>query len=90
MKQIERAARALCALDGKSPDEPSVNQPLWQRYVPQVVAVLDALHEPTCDMKEAGSEIFKSYNPEHSDHAHQSDAANVWRYMIDTIRRDTV
>lgn len=88
MRPIERAARALCTLDGKPEDEDFEGHPMWHSYMPQVVAVLDALHEPSELMKEAGSEIFKGYNPEQSDYAHLSDAANVWRYMIDSMRRD--
>ncbi|MFZ2998148.1 hypothetical protein [Sphingobium sp.] len=88
MKPIERAARTLCALDGKLEDDDFKGKPMWQSYLPRVLAVVDALHEPSEVMKEAGSEIFKGYNPEQSNHAHLSDAANVWRYMIDSMRRD--
>ncbi|WP_341896786.1 hypothetical protein [Sphingobium sp. YR657] len=59
----------------------------WRRHVPQVVAVIEALHEPSLPMKEAGVEIIRYVGPDESFVAYQSDAANVWRYMIDAIRQ---
>ncbi|MBH1998194.1 MAG: hypothetical protein I8H96_03560 [Sphingomonadaceae bacterium] len=79
MTPIERAARALCSLQGDPDDN-------WRTYVPHVEVVMNALHEPSEHMKEAGGEIFHSYNPEHSEIAHQSDAANVWRLMVTAMR----
>ncbi|MFT4148659.1 MAG: hypothetical protein QM656_00560 [Paracoccaceae bacterium] len=36
----ERAARALCNLDGNPPDANFEGVPMWKSYVPQVDAVL--------------------------------------------------
>ena len=44
---IERAARALCELDGNPPDAKMDGKPLWQDYVPEVRAVLSAIREPS-------------------------------------------
>jgi hypothetical protein len=88
MSPIERAARALCAFEGNPEDAGHGGNPMWQGYVPRVAAVIAALHEPSEPMKEAGGEIFHGYNPEHSEFAHQSDAANVWRMMIDAMRKE--
>ncbi|WP_313332842.1 hypothetical protein [Sphingobium yanoikuyae] len=51
------------------------------------MAVVDALHEPSEFMQEAGGEIFRTYNPHHAEFALQSDAANCWRLMIDAMRK---
>lgn len=80
MIPIERAARVLSALETQSEDR-------WRDYLPAVVAVVDALHEPSEFMQEAGGEIFRTYNPHHAEFALQSDAANCWRLMIDAMRK---
>lgn len=38
----ERAARALCKLDGHPPDIKLDGQPMWKSYLPEVDAVLRA------------------------------------------------
>lgn len=38
----ERAARALCNLDGSPPDIPFDGHPMWVSYLPQVDAVIRA------------------------------------------------
>ncbi|ETI58473.1 hypothetical protein C100_23730 [Sphingobium sp. C100] len=80
MTPIERAARALCRFHGE-PEEGDG----WQAYLPQVRAVLDALHEPSEYMKEAGAGITRYVSPDSDDRAYGQDAANVWRYMIDAM-----
>jgi hypothetical protein len=52
------------------------------------MTVVDALHEPSQVMKEAGSEIIRHVGAEESDIGHQSDAANVWRFMMDALHQD--
>ncbi|MBO9377655.1 hypothetical protein GG804_12835 [Sphingomonas histidinilytica] len=44
---IERAARALCEMDGNPPGATMDGKPLWQDYVPEVRAVLTAIREPS-------------------------------------------
>lgn len=85
---IESAARALCRLDGRSEDEESEGKPLWQSYLPQVRTVLEAIHEPSLQMAEAGAEVIRYANPEEATLGFQGDAANVWRFMIDAIGKD--
>lgn len=63
-------------------------KPLWRDYLPEVRAVIEALHEPSKLMREGGAEIFRAINPDHSDIAAEDDAANVWRLMIDVMRKD--
>ncbi|WP_031304864.1 hypothetical protein [Sphingobium quisquiliarum] len=88
MTPIERAARALCKLDGHSEDGVRDGEPLWESYVSQVRAVLEALHEPSSRMAEAGAELIKYVGPEESETGYQNDATNVWRMMIDAMRED--
>jgi len=38
----ERAARALCELDGHPPDIKMDGSPMWKTYLPEVDAVLQA------------------------------------------------
>ncbi|WP_454888183.1 hypothetical protein [Sphingobium herbicidovorans] len=88
MTLMECAARALCRLDGHREDEEHEGRPLWQSYVPQVRTVLEVIHEPSPSMMEAGAEVIKYVSPDEAAPGHQGDAANVWRFMIDAIRKD--
>lgn len=42
---LERAARALCELDGNPPGATFEGRPMWESYLPQVRAVVEALNE---------------------------------------------
>lgn len=42
----ERAARALCRLDGNPENTAFEGKPMWQSYLPQVDAVLEAVLKP--------------------------------------------
>lgn len=88
MTPIERAARALCQLDGHPDAEERKGKPLWRSYLPQVRAVLEAIHEPSLRMTEAGAAIIRYVSPEESPSGYQSDAANAWRFMIDAMHDD--
>lgn len=88
MTPIERAARALCKLDGHVEDGECEGKPLWRCYLPQARAVLEAIHEPSWRMTEAGATVIRYVGPEESPSSYQSDAANVWRFMIDAMRED--
>ncbi|MGZ0075267.1 hypothetical protein ACT9ST_26785 (plasmid) [Sphingobium limneticum] len=81
MSPIEKAARSLCRVHGEQEDDVSTGTPRWAAYLPQVMVVIDALHEPSLTMRESGLEIIR-------DVGMQSDAANVWRFMIDVLRQD--
>ncbi|WP_313737154.1 hypothetical protein [Sphingobium yanoikuyae] len=88
MTPIEKAARSLCIAHGGNEDDASTGSPRWTAYLPQVLAVIEALHEPSDGMREAGSEIIRHVGHEESDFGHQSDAANVWRFMMDALHQD--
>lgn len=47
---LERAARALCALDGHAPDVKLDGKPLWQDYLPEVRTVIASIKEPSSAM----------------------------------------
>jgi hypothetical protein len=59
---------------------------MWRSYLTLARAVLDAIHEPSLKMTEAGATIVRHVSPGESWEAHQSDAANIWRFMIDAMR----
>jgi len=88
MTPIERAARALCKLDGHAEEGEREGKPLWRSYLPQARAVLEAIHEPSLRMTEAGATVIRYVGPEESPSGYESDAANVWRFMIDAMRED--
>lgn len=85
MHPAERAARALCTLAGKPEGAIFEGVPMWENYVPQVRAVLDAINEPSGHTKEPGGEEFRAPTDHTSEITRQSDATNVWRYMIGAI-----
>lgn len=47
---LERAARALCKLDGHPEDATMDGKPLWMDYLPETRAVLSAVRDPTSAM----------------------------------------
>lgn len=58
---LERAARALCNLDGHAANATVDGKPLWQRYLPEARAVLLAIREPSRVMVDAASETVMHY-----------------------------
>ncbi|MBN9504970.1 MAG: hypothetical protein J0I69_02995 [Altererythrobacter sp.] len=73
MTPLERAARALCSLDGNPENATMEGKPLWQDYLPEARAVLEAIREPSDAMLEVDARRPDgSFYPE--DH---------WRAMID-------
>jgi len=87
MDPIEKASRTLCQLQDDDADDVTSGSPRWTHYRAQVLRVVDALREPSQAMKEAGSEIIRHVSSEESSMGHESDAANVWRFMIDILCR---
>ncbi|PJG45178.1 hypothetical protein CAF53_25390 (plasmid) [Sphingobium sp. LB126] len=85
---MERAARALCKLDGLPEDGERDGKPLWRSYLPQVRAVLGAVHEPSLRMTEAGAAVIRYVSPEESPSGYEGDAATAWRFMVDAMRED--
>lgn len=50
MKKIEQVARAICRTIGTVPEES-----YWSTYIPEAVAAIRAMKEPTSDMLDAGT-----------------------------------
>ena len=88
MTPMERAARALCSLDGNPENATMDGKPLWQDYLPEARAALTALREPSPTMIEAGAEITSHISPTESGEGFAADAADVWRVMIETALSD--
>ncbi|WP_347271640.1 hypothetical protein [Rhizorhabdus histidinilytica] len=61
MTPIERAARALCQLDGNPPGATMDGKPLWRDYVPEVRAVLTAIRIPSEAQDFAAAACESSY-----------------------------
>jgi len=77
MDMIERVARVICqpyihAGDGNA-------DVIWPEYADDAKAVIEAMREPTADMKAAGSDVW-----ERSEQA----VAAEWRGMIDAALKD--
>ena len=50
MTPIERAARALCKLEGNPENTKFEGKPMWQSYLQQALAVIEAIREPSAPM----------------------------------------
>jgi hypothetical protein len=80
MTPMERAARALCELAGNPPGATLDGKPLWQDYLPEVRAVLQAIREPSEGMIISGiAERHEQPVPE----AWSLATENIFRAMID-------
>ncbi len=51
---LERAARALCSFDGNGQNIKFEGKPMWQSYLPQARATLEAIKDPGPALLEAG------------------------------------
>lgn len=72
MTPLERAARALCSLDGHPENATMDGKPLWADYLPEARAVLQAIRAPSEAMLSA------------LDHHDKRDAGvDAWHAMID-------
>ena len=75
MTPLERAARALCSLDGNPENATMEGKPLWQDYLPEARAVVEAIREPSAAMLAADpTGPSGSFFPE-----------DVWRAMINAL-----
>ena len=75
---MKRAAKALCELDGHPPRAKMNDKALWEDYLPEVRAVLQAIREPGPGMLGAGS---REILDERTNSAMRATA--VWQAMID-------
>lgn len=80
MNTVERAARALCALDGHPENAKLDGEPLWKNYLPEVRAVLLAIRDPD----DAGLEAFaRAFNWNWRTYEGRVNARHAWQAMID-------
>lgn len=56
---LERAARALCRLDGHPENIRFEGAPMWQSYLPQARAVFEAIGLPDDEMLSADNLIIE-------------------------------
>lgn len=77
MNATERIARALCRLDGHPENIQFEGRPMWQSYLPQVRAVLDAISEPDPAMIDAAVTTASRIGP--------SDHVGIWRAMVEAM-----
>jgi hypothetical protein len=54
---LERAARALCELDGHASDAKLGEKSMWHDYLPEVRAVFEAIRHPSLDLVATGGQI---------------------------------
>lgn len=75
---LERAARALCYINGAHPNARMGGSPAWMHYLPDVQAVLEAVRDPTGEMSGAGAIQLKCGQA-----IDLLDLERAWRAMID-------
>lgn len=85
MSPIERAARALCELDGNPPGATMNGKPLWQDYVPEVRAVLAAVRDPNEAMLDKGVDGGPFNQPSGDSPDYTAMVTDTWRAMIDEL-----
>lgn len=80
MTPLERAARALCSLDGHVENASLEGKPVWQSYLPEVRAVLKALRQSTEAMQWKGVAIL---NDDHMHATSPREVGQAWTAMIE-------
>ncbi len=85
---IERVARALCIATGELPDTETPYHPtvshIWEHYIPDARAAIEAMREPTETMYCAGDEeILAHLNSEKFIKGEDTPAVDCWKAMID-------
>ena len=74
---LERAARALCSLDGHPEDAKMDGKPLWQDYLPEARAVIEAIRETGRDSVAKACEDDRIIA--------WGDYGEFWEAMIDVL-----
>lgn len=81
MNPLERAARALCTLDGNPENAKMDGKPLWQDYLPEARAVIEAIREPSEAMQVAGVNAPNYLE----DQSSRRGCTNIYATMIDAL-----
>jgi len=71
---LERAARALCSLDGHPENATMDGKPLWQDYLPEARAVIAAIRDPDDDFLQRVAPKTDGHN-----------ARLLWQHMINAL-----
>ena len=71
---LERAARALCRHAGNPENPKFEGRPMWESYLPDARAVLEAITEPDMEMISAAADKAKEIGA--------GDFVGIWRAMI--------
>ena len=82
---LERAARALCSLDGHPEDAKMDGKPLWMNYLPEVRAVLAAIREPSQPMLDAAFAVEDDVQTATGWTRGKVDCLHRWPTMIDAM-----
>lgn len=93
MTPLERAARALCELEGRDPDEvvgtEGAEYPFWHVRRGAVRAVLTAIREPSEGMMKPGTLFSHFYHDadglEDNAYFESGEAKRCWQAMIDAL-----
>jgi hypothetical protein len=75
---VERVARALCRIDGNPENATMDGKPLWQDYVSEARAAIEAMREPDEVMVEAMQDARNQQA-----HTHRDLAVMPWQAGID-------
>ena len=71
---LERAARALCSKAGNPENTKFEGRPMWESYIPEARAVLEAIAEPDMEMIFAAADKAKEIGA--------GDFVGIYRAMI--------
>lgn len=77
MTPLERAARALCSLDGHPENAKMDGKPLWRDYLPEARAVLRAIRDPSPGAVSAAANTAQQIG--------SADHVGIYRAIIDAM-----
>lgn len=74
MPALEKVARALCRHAGNPENTKFEGRPMWESYLPEAQAVIDALSDPDAAMITAATETAQQIGA--------GDFVGIWRAML--------
>lgn len=81
---LERIARALCSLDGLPENTQFEGRPMWESFLPQARAALDAIRTPTEEMEQVGMQLLSRMRGHFVD---EKDVRDTWTVMVEAELR---
>lgn len=79
-RPLERVARALCSADGHPENIQFEGRPMWESYLPNARATIEAMRE--ADMPMISAAAFKA------EQIGKGDFGGIYRAMIDAALND--